>query len=45
MLLKDANLRRKIGENALALARQFDHRCAAEKLERVLKEGFSPSRL
>jgi len=39
MLLKDANLRRKIGENALALARRFDHKCAAEKLERVLKEA------
>ena len=39
MLLKDANLRRKIGEDALALARRFDHRCAAEKLERVLKEA------
>ena len=37
-LLKDANLRKKLGENALRLAKQFDHKCAAEKLERVLKE-------
>jgi len=39
ILLKDARLREKIGSNALALARKFDHRHAAEKLEQVLKEG------
>jgi len=39
MLLKDAELRKKIGMNALARAKKFDHRHAAEKLERVLKEG------
>nr|QNO51184.1 D-inositol-3-phosphate glycosyltransferase [Methanosarcinales archaeon ANME-1 ERB6] len=39
MLLKDAGLRKKIGMNALARAKKFDHRHAAEKLERVLKEG------
>lgn len=39
MLLKDARLRKKIGKNASALARKFDHKYAAKKLERVLKEG------
>ena len=39
MLLKDAELRKKIGMNALARAKKFDHKHAAEKLERVLKEG------
>jgi len=39
MLLKDAGLRKKIGRNALARAKKFDHKHAAEKLERVLKEG------
>ena len=39
MLLKDAVLRKKIGMNALARAKKFDHKHAAEKLERVLKEG------
>ncbi|MHC1600396.1 MAG: glycosyltransferase family 4 protein [Candidatus Methanospirareceae archaeon] len=40
MLLKDAGLRKKIGMNALAQARKFDHKHAAEKLELVLiKEG------
>jgi glycosyltransferase involved in cell wall biosynthesis len=39
MLLKDAELRKKIGMNALAHAKKFDHKHAAEKLERVLKEG------
>ena len=38
-LLKDAELRKKIGMNALARAKKFDHKHAAEKLERVLKEG------
>jgi glycosyltransferase involved in cell wall biosynthesis len=39
MLLKDVELRKKIGMNALARAKKFDHKNAAEKLERVLKEG------
>lgn len=39
MLLKDAELRKRIGMNALAQAKKFDHKHAAEKLERVLKEG------
>nr|QNO52337.1 D-inositol-3-phosphate glycosyltransferase [Methanosarcinales archaeon ANME-1 ERB6] len=39
MLLKDAGLRKKIGMNALARAKKFDHKHAAEKLERVLKVG------
>lgn len=39
MLLKDVELRKQTAINALALAREFDHRHAAEKLERVLKEG------
>jgi len=38
-LLKDKRLRKQIGNNALALARKFDHRIAAQKLEQVLKEG------
>jgi len=38
MLLEDLKLRSLMGENALRLARRFDHRHAAEKLERVLKE-------
>lgn len=39
MLLKDTELRKKMGMNALARARRFDHRHAAEKLDHVLKEG------
>jgi glycosyltransferase involved in cell wall biosynthesis len=39
MLLKDVKLRKKVAYGALALARKFDHRYAAEKLDRVLKEG------
>ena len=39
MLLNDLERRKKISTNALALALKFDHRYAAEKLERVLKEG------
>jgi len=39
MLLKVPEQREEIGMNALALARKFDHRYAAEKLEQVLKEG------
>ena len=39
MLLKDAELRNKISNNALALSMKFDHKHAAEKLEQVLKEG------
>ena len=40
MLLKDAELRKKIATNALTLVKRFDHRYAAEKLEQVLKEGI-----
>jgi glycosyltransferase involved in cell wall biosynthesis len=39
MLLKDFELRKKISNNAHSLAKKFDHKHAAEKLERVLKEG------
>jgi len=39
MLLKDVELRKKIGLNALARARKFDHKHAAKKLEQVLKGG------
>jgi len=40
-LLKDVNLRRKTSQAALELAKKFDHRNAAKKLEQVLKEGKS----
>ncbi|MEA2004756.1 MAG: glycosyltransferase [Acidobacteriota bacterium] len=36
MLLKDVELRKKISNNALALAMKFDHKHAAEKLEQSL---------
>ncbi len=39
MLLKDKNLRKKISMNALALAREFDHKNAAKKLHKILKEA------
>jgi hypothetical protein len=39
MLLQDVELRRRIGLIALTRAMKFDHRHAADKLERVLKEG------
>ncbi len=39
MLLKEVEQRKEIGMNAFSLARKFDHRYAAEKLEQVLKEG------
>jgi glycosyltransferase involved in cell wall biosynthesis len=38
-LLKDIKLRKKISDNAIVLAKKFDHKHAAEKLEQVLKEG------
>lgn len=38
-LLKDTKWRKKIKSNAIELARKFDHRYAAKKLEQVLKEG------
>ena len=38
MLLNDVELRKKVSRNALALGHKFDHKQAAEKLERVLKE-------
>ena len=39
MLLNDVELRKRIGMIALTRAMKFDHKHAAEKLERVLKEG------
>ena len=39
MLLKDVELRKKIAFGALVLAKKFDHRHAAKKLDQVLKEG------
>jgi len=39
MLLRDKELREKTSKNSLALAKKFDHRCAAEKLEKMLTEG------
>jgi glycosyltransferase involved in cell wall biosynthesis len=41
MLLKDVELRKQTAINALTLARTFDHKHAAEKLERVLKESIA----
>jgi len=41
-LLKDVKLRKKISEGALALARKFDHKHAAEKLDQVLRKGKEP---
>ena len=38
-LLKDIPLRKRISENAVALARKFNHKHAAEKLDQVLREG------
>jgi glycosyltransferase involved in cell wall biosynthesis len=38
-LLKDVRLRMRISENAVTLARKFDHKHAAEKLDQVLREG------
>jgi glycosyltransferase involved in cell wall biosynthesis len=40
-LLEDNVLRKKISENGLLLAKQFDHKNAAEKLARVLEEDKS----
>jgi len=40
-LLKDANLRYKIGKNAYTLAKKFDHKYAAKKLEQVLKKAIA----
>ena len=40
-LLKDIPLRKRISESAVTLARKFDHKQAAEKLDRVLREGKS----
>ena len=39
MLLRDVRLTKKISNNALALARKFDHLSAAQRLEQVLNEG------
>jgi glycosyltransferase involved in cell wall biosynthesis len=38
-LLKDVDLRKRISVNGVKLARKFDHKHAAEKLDQVLKEG------
>jgi glycosyltransferase involved in cell wall biosynthesis len=38
-LLKDVDLRKKISFNGMMLAREFDHKHAAEKLDSVLREG------
>ncbi len=38
-LLKDIPLRKRISESAVTLARKFDHKHAAEKLDKVLREG------
>lgn len=37
-LLKDVTLRKKVSSSAIELAKKFDHRNAAKKLEKVLKE-------
>jgi glycosyltransferase involved in cell wall biosynthesis len=41
MLLKDKELRKEIGNNAFKLAKKFDHRNAAQKLDQVLQETSS----
>jgi hypothetical protein len=38
-LLRDIDLRKNISANAVTLARKFDHKHAAEKLDKVLREG------
>ncbi len=38
-LLKDVKLRKKISDNVIVLAKKFDHKHAAEKLDQVLREG------
>jgi glycosyltransferase involved in cell wall biosynthesis len=38
-LLTDIGLRKKIRDNGAILARKFDHKHAAERLDRVLREG------
>ncbi|UCB52358.1 MAG: glycosyltransferase family 4 protein [Candidatus Zixiibacteriota bacterium] len=38
-LLKDVSLRKRISDNSVILARKFDHKHAAEKLDQVLREG------
>jgi glycosyltransferase involved in cell wall biosynthesis len=38
-LLRDIDLRKNISANGVTLARKFDHKHAAEKLDQVLKEG------
>ena len=37
-LLRDIPLRKRVSENAVALAQKFDHKHAAEKLDKVLRE-------
>lgn len=38
-LLKDVKLRKKISDNVIVLAKKFDHKHAAEKLDQMLREG------
>ncbi|MGB2989153.1 MAG: glycosyltransferase family 4 protein [Candidatus Zixiibacteriota bacterium] len=38
-LLKDVDLRKKISANGIMLARKFDHKHAAKRLDQVLREG------
>lgn len=38
-LLKNEGFRQKIGKNALALAKRFDHKMAAKKLDQVLTDA------
>lgn len=38
-LLRDIDLRKNISANGVTLAKKFDHKHAAEKLDQVLKEG------
>jgi glycosyltransferase involved in cell wall biosynthesis len=39
-LLKDLEFRERIGKNALALAKRFDHKMAAKKLDQVLRDAL-----
>ena len=40
-LLKNQELRERIGKNALGLARRFDHKMAAKKLDQVLGDALA----
>lgn len=39
-LLKNEEFRDKVGKNALALAKRFDHKMAAKKLDQVLRDAL-----